>query len=66
MSAEGSIMSGLQRISRAAIIINIMGRVVCNTETTLSRENLNYIRYLRWKCQIKFILARKGGKLLKR
>jgi len=40
-------MSGLQRISRAAIIINIMGRVVCNTETTLSRENLNYIRYLR-------------------
>jgi len=52
VSAEGSIMSGLQRISRAAIIINIMGRVACNAEMALSQENLNYIRFLCWKCQI--------------
>lgn len=39
--------AGTARISRAAIIINIMGLVVCSTETTLTRENLNYIRFLR-------------------
>lgn len=46
MSAEGSITPGLQRISRAAIIINIMGRVMRSAGMALSQENLNYVRFL--------------------
>jgi len=36
-----------------------MGRVACSAETALSQENLNYIRFLCWKCQIKFINSEK-------